>query len=117
MKPEKFEELVMDGVIALREMDIQRGLIDENYEPLNGRLSAEENERCWKCLAKPFVKNIFFSYFIAEKTITTDILFHYWLKFLQEVNDVVKCGDRDGSIEDIINSSGIPETTWVKFLD
>ena len=107
----------MYGIIALREMDIQRGLIGENYEPFNGRLSAKENERCWKCLAEPFVRNILFSFFIAEKTITNDILFNNWLKFLQDVNDVVKCGDRDGHIENIINSSGIPETTWVRFLD
>ena len=117
MKKEKFDELVMYGIIALREMDIQRGLIGENYEPFNGRLSAKENERCWKCLAEPFVRNILFSFFIAEKTITNDILFNNWLKFLQDVNDVVKCGDRDGHIENIINSSGIPETTWVRFLD
>ena len=117
MKKEKFDELVLFGICALREMDIQRGLIGENYEPFNGHLSAEENEKCWKCLARPFVRNILFSYFMAGKTITNDILLRYWLKFLQDVNDVVKCGDRDGTIEDIINNSGIPETTWVRFLD
>ena len=117
MKKEKFDELVLFGICALREMDIQRGLIGENYEPLNGHLSAEENEKCWRCLARPFVRNILFSYFMAEKTITNDILLRCWLKFLQDVNDVVKCGDRDGTIEDIINNSGIPETTWVRFLD
>ena len=114
---EVFNKLVMDGVNALREMDIIRGLINENYEPFNGHLSAKENEKCWKCLAEPFVRNIFFSYFIVGRTITCDTLFKYWLKFLQEVNNVVKCGDRDGRIEDIINNSGIPETTWVRFLD
>ena len=117
MKKEEFDELVMVGINALRESDIQRGLIGENYEPLNGRLSAKENERCWKCLAEPFVSDILFGYLIADETITRDTLFNYWLKFLQDVNDVVKCGDRNGHIEDIINSSGIPETTWVRFLD
>ena len=117
MKKEEFDELVMVGINALREMDIQRGLIGENYEPFNGRLSAKENERCWKCLAEPFVSNILFSFLIADETITRDTLLNYWLKFLQDVNDVVKCGDRNGRIEDIINSSGVPETTWVRFLD
>lgn len=117
MKKEKFDELVLFGICALREMDIQRGLIGENYEPFNGHLSAEENEKCWKCLARPFVRNILFSYFMAEKTITCDTLLNCWLEFLQDVNDVVKCGDRDEHIERIINNSGIPETTWVRFLD
>ena len=117
MKKEVFDELVMDGINALRERDIQRGLIGENYEPFNGRLSAKENERCWKGLAEPFVKNIFFSFLIAGETITCDTLLNYWLKFLQDVNNVVKCGDRDEHIERIINNSGITETTWIKFLD
>ena len=117
MKKEKFDELVMYGINVLREIDIRRGLIGENYEPFNGRLSAKENERCWKCLAEPFVSNILFSYLIAGKTLTDRTLLKYWLEFLQDVNEVVKCGDRNGRIEDIINSSGISETTWLKFLD
>ena len=116
-KKEEFDKLVMVGINALREMDIQRGLIGENYEPFNGHLSAKENERCWKCLAKEFVSNILFSYLIADKTITRGALFNYWLSFLQDVNNVIKCGDKDELIERIINNSGIPETTWVRFLD
>ena len=117
MTMEKFNELVMEGMDLLRERDIQRGLIGENYEPFNGRLPAKENERCWKCLAEPFVRNFIFGFLLVGKNIPCDELCMGWLKFLQDVNDVVKCGDRDGSIEDIINNSGIPETTWLKFLD
>lgn len=114
---EKFNELVMEGMDLLREVDIRRGLIGENYEPFNGRLPAKENEKCWKCLAEPFVRNFIFGPLLVGKGITSDELFEGWLSFLQDVNDVVKCGDRDGHIENIINASGIPEETWVKFLD
>ena len=114
---EKFNELVMEGVDILRGMDIQRGLIGENYEPFNGRLPAKENERCWKCLAEPFVRNFIFGFLLVGKNIPCDELFEGWLSFLQDVNNVIKCGDRDASIERIINASGISEETWVKFLD
>ena len=117
MTMEAFDKLAMDGINALRERDIQRGLIGENYEPFNGRLPAKENERCWKCLAEPFVRNFIFGFLLVGKNIPCDALFNNWLKFLQDVNDVVKCGDRDGTIENIINNSGISEETWVKFLD
>ena len=111
------EKLVNSGINTLRRMDIQRGLIDENFEPFNGRLSAKENERCWECLAKHFVKNTLFSYLMFEVPLSGGELFKLWLRFLQDVNNVVKCGDRDGTIERVINDSGIPEETWVRFLD
>ena len=114
---EKFNELVMEGMDLLREVDILRGFIDKNWEPFNGRLPAKENERCWKCLAEPFVRNFIFGPLLMGKGIPSDKLYLNWLKFLQDVNNVVKCGDLNGTIEDIINNSGIPEETWVKFLD
>ena len=117
MTMEAFNKLVMEGIDILRGMDIQRGLIGKNWEPFNGRLPAKENKRCWECLAKHFVKNTLLSYLMFGVPLNGGELFNNWLKFLQDVNDVVKCGDRDGTIENIINNSGISEETWVKFLD
>ena len=117
MTMEAFDKLVMEGMDILRGVDIQRGLIGKNWEPFNGRLPAKENERCWKCLAKPFVKNFIFGFLIVGKNIPCEDLIENWLKFLQDVNGVVKCDDRNGTIENIINNSGISEETWVKFLD
>lgn len=117
MTVEEFEKLVNTGINTLRRRDIQRGLIDENFEPLNGWLSDKENKRCWECLAKHFVRNTLFSYLVFGVLLSGGELFKLWLSFLQDVNNVVKCGDRDRNIEDIINNSGIPEETWVRFLD
>ena len=109
--------LVCSSVEFLREMDIQRGLIDENFEPFNRHLSAEENKRCWKYLASQFVKCTLKVSLVKHAIPSGSVLFHSWLSFLQDVNNVVKCGDKDKLIERIINNSGIPETTWIKFLD
>lgn len=117
MTVKEFEKLVNANINTLRRMDIQRGLIDENFEPFNGWLSAKENERCWECLAKHFVKNTLFSYLMFGVPLNGGELFKLWLSFLQDVNNVVKCGDRDETIERVINNSGIPEETWVRFLD
>lgn len=117
MAVKEFEKLVNTGINTLRRMDIQRGLIDENFEPYNGRLSAKESKRCWEYLADEFVRNTLLSYLMFNVVLSGGKLFELWLSFLQDVNNVVKCGDRNGHIEDIINSSGISEETWVRFLD
>lgn len=117
MTVKEFEKLVNANINTLRRMDIQRGLIGENYEPFNGWSSAKENKRCWECLAKHFVKNTLLSYLMFGAPLNGGELFKLWLSFLQDVNNVVKCGDRDGTIERVINDSGIPEETWVRFLD
>ena len=109
--------LVYSNVEFLREKDIQRGLIDENFEPFNRHLSAEENKRCWKYLALQFVKCTLKVSLVKHAIPSGSVLFNSWLSFLQDVNNVIKCGDKDELIERIINNSGIPETTWVKFLD
>ena len=109
--------LAYSTVEFLREKDIQRGLIDENFEPFNRHLSAEENKRCWKYLALQFVKCTLKVSLIKHLIPSGDVLFNSWLSFLQDVNNVIKCGDKDELIERIINNSGIPETTWVRFLD
>jgi len=109
--------LVYPTVEFLREKDIQRGLIDENFEPFNRHLSAEENKRCWKYLALQFVKCTLKVSLSKHLIPSGDVLFHSWLSFLQDVNNVIKCGDKDELIERIIDNSGVPETTWVRFLD
>ena len=109
--------LVRALIDVLRERDIQRGLIDENFEPFNRHLSAEENKQCWEHLALQFVKCILKVFLPQNLMPSGDILFRNWLSFLQDVNNFIKCGSKDELIERIINSSGIPETTWVKFLD
>ena len=109
--------LVYSIVEFLREKDIQRGLIDENFEPFNRHLSAEENKRCWNYLALQFVKCTLKVSLSKNLIPSGDVLFNSWLSFLQDVNNVIKCGDKDELIELIIDNSGVPETTWVRFLD
>ena len=113
---EQFENVVNFWVGILRRKDIQRGLIGENFEPLNGHLPAEENGRCWKYIAKMFVR-ILIKTCISEHivSISEDTLFKFWLEFLQIVNNDIKC--RNELAENFVNDSGISETTWIKFLD
>ena len=116
--PKKLSKILVYSIVEfLREKDIQRGLIDENFEPFNRHLSAEENERCWKYLALQFVKCTLKVSLSKNLIPSGDVLFNSWLSFLQDVNNVIKCGDKDELIERIVNNSGIPETTWVRFLD
>ncbi len=101
----------------LRGRDIQLGVMDKNWEPTNHLLSAEENKRCWNYLALQFVKCTLKVSLSKNLIPSGDVLFNSWLSFLQDVNNVIKCGYKDKLIERIIDNSGIPETTWVRFLD
>ena len=86
-------------------------------------LSTEENERCWKYLAKQYVlntlniavKNKTLQYY--EPAIFSNKFYDTWLLFLQTVEGVVRYGQKNKGIENIINHSGISRETWVMFLD
>ena len=118
MTGKEFEKLANANINTLRRMDIQRGLIDENFEPCNGWLSAKENKRCWEYLAEQFVKDTQYGYLaVFGVTLGDNALYKGWLSFLQDVNNTVKCGDREAYVKSIINASGISEETWVRFLD
>lgn len=107
------------GVNILRRMDIQLGVMDENWEPVNHLLSAKENERCWKYLAKQFTMNVIRAATYDGKCLARDenSLFNLWLSFLQTVEGVVRYGQKNKGIENIINHSGISRETFVMFLD
>lgn len=116
-KQEHFELLLDIGMVFLREKDIELGAMDENYEPANHLLSAEENKRCWKYLAKQYVLNVLNIATYYELAIFSDKFFDTWILFLQAVENVVRYGQKNKGIENIVNSSGISRETLVKFLD
>lgn len=117
-------ELMLDcGMAILREKDIKTGAMNENFEPFNHLLSAEENKRCWSYLAKQYVlntlniaiKNNTLQYY--ETAITSNKFYDTWLAFLQTVEGVVRYGQKNKGIENIVNGSGISRETFVMFLD
>ena len=106
------------GVNILRRMDIQLGAMDENWEPVNHLLSAKENERCWKYLAEQFIMNVIrAATYDRSLARDEDSLFSLWLSFLQTVECVVRYGQKNKGIENIVNNSGISIETFVMFLD
>ena len=123
MTNEKLELMLDCGMAILREKDIKAGAMDENFEPFNHLLSNEENERCWKYLAKQYVLNTL-NIAVKNKTLqyytiatTSDKFYDTWLAFLQTVEGVVRYGHKNKGIENIVNHSGISRETWVMFLD
>lgn len=112
-------EMANTGVNILRRMDIQLGAMDENWEPVNHLLSAKENERCWKYLAEQFIMNVIRAATYDGKRLAKDedSLFSLWLAFLKTVENVVRYGQKNKGIENIINHSGIARETLVMFLD
>ena len=107
------------GVSILRRMDIQFGAMDENWDPANHLLSAKENERCWKYLAEQFIMNVIKAATYDGNCLARDedSLFRLWLSFLQTVECVVRYGQKNKGIENIVNHSGISIETFVMFLD
>ena len=107
------------GVNILRRMDIQLGAMDENWEPVNHLLSAKENERCWKYLAEQFIMNVIKAATYDGNCLARDedSLFNLWLSFLKTVECVVRYGQKNKGIENIVNHSGISRETFVMFLD
>lgn len=115
----EFWKLANAGVNILRRIDIQIGAMDENWNPVNHLLSAKENERCWRYLAKQFIMNVIKAATYDGKCLARDenSLFSLWLSFLQTVEGVVRYGQKNKGIENIINHSGISIETFVMFLD
>ena len=107
------------GVSILRKMDVQFGAMDENWEPANHLLSAKENERCCKYLAEQFIMNVIRAATYDGNCLARDedSLFSLWLSFLQTVECVVRYGQKNKGIENIVNHSGISRETFVMFLD
>ena len=115
---QELEKLANAGVNILRKMDIQLGAMDENYNPVNHLLSAKENERCWKYLAEQFIMNVIRATYDGNCLARDeDSLFSLWLSFLQTVECVVRYGQKNKGIENIVNHSGISRETFVMFLD
>ena len=112
-------KMVNAGVSIIRRMDIQIGAMDENWEPANHLLSAKENERCWRYLAEQFIMNVTYAATYDGNCLAKDedSLFSLWLSFLQTVECIVRYGEKNKGIENIINHSGISRETWIMFLD
>lgn len=120
---EKFELMLDSGMAILREKDIKLGAMDSNFNPVNHLLSADENKRCWSYLAKQYVLNTmntavrYNSADLIKKVIYDDRFFDAWVLFLQAVESVVRYGQKNKGIENIVNNSGISRETFIKFLD
>lgn len=123
MTNEQLELMLDSGMTILKEKDVKTGAMDENFKPFNHLLSVEENEHCWKYLAKQYVlntlnigiKNNTLQYY--EKAIDSGKFYDTWLSFLQTVEGVVRYGHKNKGIENIVNHSGISRETFVMFLD
>ena len=115
----EFGKMINAGVNILRSIDIQLGTMDENWEPVNHLLSAKENERCWRYLAEQFIANVIKANIYDVKCLARDkdSLFDFWLLFLQNIERVVRYGQKNKGIENIVNCSGISRETFVMFLD
>lgn len=117
------EIMIQDAMDVLKAKDIKLNAMDENFEPFNHLLSAEENKQCWEYLAKQFVANMIRmtaaqnSLDLYKKIVYDDRFYDTWLYFLQSVEGVVRYGHKTPGIENIINSSGISRETFVMFLD
>lgn len=114
-----FERMISCGMSTLRKRDIELRVMDEHYEPFNHLLSADENKKCWEYLAKQFIMNIIYD--AAKngnvKANNEDALYNIWIAFLQAVENVVRYGQKNKGIENIVNTSGISRETFIKFLD
>lgn len=123
MANKQLELLLTSGMVILREKDIELGAMDSNFNPVNHLLSADENKRCWQYLAKQYVlntiniavKNKTLQYY--EPAIFSDKFYDTWILFLQAVENVVRYGQKNKGIENIVNNSGISRETLIKFLD
>lgn len=114
-----FDRMINVGMNTLRKRDIELGAMDENYEPFNHLLSTEDNKRCWEYLAKQFIMNIINDAVNKGnvKASNEDALYEVWILFLQAVENVVRYGQKNKGIENIVNGSGIARETFIKFLD
>ena len=113
----------------IREMDItKRHFMNDNWEPSNQQLSAEEFKRCWICLAGTYVK-LFYGKYLGKdlpqyledmqflKGKDDDKLFIGWIYFLHNVRKVVVHGNKCNCIEKLILAAGISRDVLINFLD
>ena len=117
----------------IREMDVtKRHFMNDNWEPTNHQLSAEEFKRCWICLAGTYVK-LFYSKYLGKylgkdlpqyledmqflKDKDDDKLFVGWIYFLHNVRKVVVHGHKCNCIKKLMLTAGIPRDVLINFLD
>ena len=112
----------------IREMDItRRHFMNENWEPTNHKLSAEEFKRCWICLAGAYV-HLFYSkilgkdlpQYLEDMQFLKDDdekLFVGWIYFLHNVRKVVVHGTKCNCIKKLMLTAGIPRDVLINFLD
>lgn len=116
----------------IREMDItKRHFMNDNWEPTNHQLSAEEFKRCWICLAGAYVKLFYDKYlgkylgkdlpqYLEDMQLLKDDddkLFVGWIYFLHNVRKVVVHGNKCNCIEKLILAAGISRDVLINFLD
>ena len=103
----------------IREMDVtKRHFMNDNWEPSDHQLSAEENKRCWICLASAYVK-FFYKNILRECSLedNDDSLFVGWIYFLHNVKKAITYGQECKCIKQIMDAAGIQRNILVNFLD
>ena len=112
----------------IREMDItKRHFMNENWEPTNHQLSAEEFKRCWICLAGTYVKLFYSKYlgkvlpqYLEDMQLLEDDddkLFVGWIYFLHNVKKAVVHGTKCNCIKKLMLTAGISRDVLINFLD
>ena len=109
----------------IREMDItRRHFMNDNWEPSNQQLSAEEFKRCWICLAGVYV-HLFYSKYLPQyledmqflKDKDDEKLFVGWIYFLHNVKKAITYGQECKCIKQIMDVAGIQRNILINFLD
>lgn len=105
----------------IREMDItKRHFMNDNWEPSNQQLSAEEFKRCWICLAGVYVR-LFYSKYLEDMQFLKDKddekLFVGWIYFLHNVKKAITYGQECKCIKQIMDVAGIQRNILINFLD
>ena len=117
----------------IREMDItRRHFMNDNWEPSNQQLSAEEFKRCWICLAGVYV-HLFYSKYLGKylgkdlpqyledmrflKDKDDEKLFVGWIYFLHNVKKAITYGQECKCIKQIMDVAGIQRNILINFLD
>lgn len=114
-----FSTMTEDEIFELSKEALAEVCIESLKEKDHGLNLSRHYKKCYNYLAEKFVLN-----YIDGKSISAVLedmasgkFYNTWLVFLGVTRGIVKDGGKFHGIENIIDNSGIPKTTWVNFFD